>query len=268
MREVQIRRRETKSHLPPPVIANSKKVLSSIYDGAGPLRGVDGDEEVKLLCKHLGLKENDPNLSKELRAWWADLRVEIDSDGKVLNITTDDKGDPASVYDYLIYKWALRHRFVGKDREDMLNSPNKMYYIYDPDVELKYQNNKVKIIRAAYEQFIKISENEDKLDLVIKVLTDSDPNDMSMEQKQNYTNQLIENDPESFVAVVTDKNIEIKALISDLVSLNVINKISNQYWWIEEKLGDDLGEAVLYFKDKKNSETVTRLKAKLQEIKR
>lgn len=264
MREIQIRRRETKSHLPPPVVANSKKVLASIYSGQGPLRGVDEEEEKTLLSEYLGVSQDDRDFSKIARNFWADLRVEIPSDGKVLNVTVhNDK--PVNIYDYLVYKWAVRHKYVGKDREDMLSSPHKMFYVYDPDVELRHQNQKVKLKRKAYEQFIKMSEDNNKLDLVITVITDSNPDDMNLEQKQNYVDQLIESDPGKFVSVITDKNLELKALISELVSLNIINKMSNQYWWIDEKIGDDIEEAVLYFKDKKNSETINRLKAKLQE---
>ena len=272
LKEVQIRRRETKSHLPPPVVARSKKVLASIYDGQGPLRGVTGDEEKKLLSKYLGHDIDDRDFSRICRNFWADLRVEIESDGEVLNVTTseNDEGEqePHNILDYLIYKWAQKHKYVGKDREEMLESPHKMFYIYDPDVEMRSQNKEVKIKRRAYAEFIKIDNDEDKLNLIIQVLTDSEPETMSIEQKQNYIDQLIENDPVSFVSVATDKDLEIKATISELVSLNIINKMSNQYWWIDEKLGDDLEEAVLYFKDKKNSETVNRLKAKLQEAKK
>lgn len=264
VKEVQIRRRETKSHLPPPVVANAKKVLSSVYDGQGPLKGVTGDEEKKLLSDYLGLDTSDRDIGRVLRNWWADLRVEVPSDGKVLNISKDEDGYPVNIKDYLVWKWAKKHKFVGKDRDDMLSSPNKQFYIYDPDVELKQQNSLVKVKKKAYEQFILISDDEDKINLILRVLTDSEPDEMSIEQKQNYIDQLIESDPAKFVAVATDKNLEIKALIHELVSANIINKMENQYWWIDEKLGEDIEETVLYFKDKKNSGTVNRLKAKLQ----
>lgn len=272
-KEVQIRRRETKSHLPPPVVANAKKVLSSIYDGQGPLTGFSTDEAEKekqrqWLCEYLGLESESKDVSFIIRDWWADLRVEVPTDGVVLNVSTDDEKKPINIKDYLVLQWATKHKFVGKDQQDMLNNPNKQFYIYDPDVEMKHQHNKVKIKRKAYEQFILIADDNDKIDLVLKVLTDSDPSTMSEIQKQNYIDQLIESDPAKFVSVVTDKHIEVKALISDLVSYNIVTQMSNQYWWIDELLGNDIEETVKFFMNKKNTQTINRLKAKLEEAKK
>lgn len=268
VKEVQIRRRETKSHLPPPVVSNAKKILSSIYSGQGPLRGVTGDEEKELLSDYLGIDQDERDFNKRCRHFWADLRVEIPSDGKVLNITQDDNGYPVSIKDYLIYEWAKKHKHVAENRAKMLDNSRKQYYIYDPDVEMKNQNKKVNLKKKAYAEFIKISDDKDKINMLITVLTDSDPDQMSTTQKENYLDQLIEDDPQSFVAVATDKDLEIKSQIAEMVSNNIITKISNQHWFVDEKLGDTLEQTVKYFKDKKNSETVNILKAKLEEAKK
>lgn len=268
MEEVQIRRRETKSHLPPPVVSNAKKMLSSIYSGQGPLRGVKGEQEKKLLSEYLGVDQDDRDFSKICRNFWADLRVEIPSDGKVLNITKGEDGRPANIYHYLIYEWAKKHKQVAKDREAMLDDSQKQYYIYNPEVEMKKQNSTVKMKKLAYKEFIKMQDDEDKIDTVITVLTDSDVDQLSLTQKENYLDQLIESSPEQFVAVATDKDLEIKSLISQMVSMDIIRKIGNQHWFVDQKLGDTLEETVLFFKDKKQSETVNILKAKLEEAKK
>lgn len=268
MREVQIRRRETKSHLPPPVVSNAKKILSSIYSGQGPLKGIKGDEEKELLAKYLGMDKDEKGFSNVCRSFWADLRVEIPSDGKVLNITKNEDDEPVDIHDYLVYKWAEKHKHVAKDRQAMLDDSSKKFYIYDPDVEMRYQNQKVNMKKQAYKEFIKISDDEEKIDRVITLLTDSDPDQMSTQQKENYLDQLIEENPEKFVSVVTDKDLDIKAEIAQMVELNIIRKAANQYWYIDQKLGNDIEETVLFFKDKKQSETVTTLRAKLQEAKK
>lgn len=268
MQEVQIRRRETKSHLPPPVVSNAKKMLSSIYSGQGPLRGIKGEKEKELLSEYLGIDKDDKDFGKICRNFWADLRVEIPSDGKVLNITKDENEKPVNIYDYLVFKWAEKHKQVAKDREAMLNNSQKMYYIYDPDVEMKKQNETVNLKKAAYKEFIKMQDDEDKIDTVLTVLTDAEPDQLSATQKENYLDQLIESDPGKFVAVATDKDLEIKSLISQMVSNNIVRKIGNQHWFVDQKLGDTLEEAVLFFKDKKQSETVNILKAKLEEAKK
>jgi len=268
MKEVQIRRRETKSHLPPPVVANATKVLSSIYSGQGPLKGVDGEKEKELLAEHLGISPEEDDFHKRCRAFWADLRVEVPSDGKVLTIETREDGTPVDIYDYLVYKWAKKHKYVADTREDMLDDSTKQYYIYDPEGEMRNQNKVVGYKKQAYKELIKMSDDEDKIDMMITVLTDSDPDQMNKTQKENYLDQLIEDDPKEFVRVATDKSLEIKSAISEMVSLNILRKMGNQYWFHDEKIGDTLEEAVLFFKDKKNAETINILKAKLQEAKK
>lgn len=268
VREVQIRRRETKNHLPAPVISESKKYLASIYSGQGPLRGLSGEEEKEILSSYLGIDREDKDLTRIIRDFWADLRVEIPMEGKALNITTDEKGTPYEPYDYVIYQFAKKHPHVGADEEDMLNDSKKMFYIYDPEVAVSKTNEKVAFKKKAYAELIKIGEDQDKLDRLIRLLTESEPENMSLKLKQNYLDQVIEDNPKRFFIVATDKNLETKAILSEMVSHGVINKIGNQYYFIDEKLGDDVDEAVLFFNDKKRSEQVTRMKAKLQEAKK
>lgn len=268
MHEIQIRRRETKSYLPIPVVANSKKMLSSVYDGAGPLKGLSKDEEKQLLSKHLGIDPDEKDFPKITRSFWADLRIEIPSDGKVLNITKDEDNDPANIYDYIVFKWAEKHPHVAKDREEMLSNSKFKYYVHDPEVATQKSNVKVAFKKKAYAEFIKIGEDETKIDRLIRLLTDSEPSAMSLKQKQNTLDQIIEDSPERFFVTATDKHIQTKAILSELVSNNIVNKIGNQYYFIDEKLGETEDEAVKYFNDKKNSETVNILKAKLQEAKK
>ena len=266
-KEVQIIRRETAGHLPVPVTANSTKYLGSVYIGRGPLRGLDKEEEEKLLSTHLGMSPDEPNFHSTVRDFWANLRVKVDGGGTVLNISTTDKKEPVNIEDYIVYNWAKRHPLVADSREEMLENSKFQYYIRDPEVETDFANKKVRFKKKAYEEFIKIGDNTEKLDRVIRLLTDSDPNDLSEKQKQNLVDDIIEDNPEKFFITVTDKNLETKALISTLVSKGIVNKIGNQHYFIDEKLGETVEETVKYFHDKKNSETVNILKAKLQQSK-
>lgn len=270
IKEIQIRRRETMSHLPPPIVADTKKILSSVYVGQGPLKGLAGEEEKELLSTYLGMDKDDKGFSHVCRSFWADLRVNVPSEGKVLNISVREDGTPVEVFDYIIYKWATKHKYVANSRKDLLNhsSTEKRFYIYDPDAEEMSQNKIVAVKKKAYQELIKMSDNEDKMDMVITVLSEGDPGNMNKTQKENYLDQLLSENPSKFVKIVTDKSLEIKSLISELVSLGIITQLSNQYWFHDQKLGDTLEYTVLYFKDKKNSSTTNLLKAKLQEAKK
>ncbi len=266
--EVHIRRRETKSHLPAPVVANAKKILSSVYVGQGPLKGLEKDEEKKLVSAHLGMDPDEKDFPKILREFWANIRVEVPTDGVVLNVGKLKDDEPYNLYDYIIYQWIKKHPHVANDREEMLDNSRYQFYIYDPEVATTKENVKVSFKKKAYEQFILLGDDEDKIDRMVRLLTDSDPNNMSLKQKQNLLDDEIENDPERFFVIITDKHLQTKADIAEMVTYSIIRKIGNQYYFIDEKLGNDLDETVKYFNDKKNSSTITTLKAKLQEAKK
>ena len=51
-----------------------------------------------------------------------------------------------------------------------------------------------------------------------------------------------------------------------MVTASVLRKIGNQIIFIDEVLGDTLEDTVVFLKDKKNSGTLTILRAKLKEL--
>lgn len=263
--EVHLRRRETKSHLPAPVVANAKKVLSSVFVGGAPLKGLESDEEY-IIAGYLGMAPDEKDFPQTVRDFWANVRVNVPMDGKVLNIGMDNN-QPYVPIDYIIYKWAKKHPYVASSREEMLDNSRYQYYIHDPEIATAKENEKVELKMKAYKEFILIKDDEDKINRLIRLITDSDPESMSLKQKQNLLSSEIDIDPKKFFITVTDKNLETKAIISELVSENIVTKIGNQHYFIDQKLGDTLEEAVLFFNDKKRSDVVTLLKAKLQQSK-
>jgi hypothetical protein len=262
--EIQIRRRESKSYLPPEVVADSKKILASIFVNQGPLR-VDDSEDV--VADMLGIRKTDNDYSKRINEFWADLRVDIPMEGYTLNVSTVD-GKPVKPRDYLIYEWAKRHKLVAATRAEMEFNPQKQFYIYNPEVETGAVNKTVVMKRKAYSLFAAVSDDDYKMSHIIRLLSNTDPRNMNKVQKENFISDLIEANSEKFLVVAQDKNLEIKSEIEELVSANVVSKIGNQYIYIEEKLGENIDEAVFYWNDKKNSQRVLEMKSKLKEIRK
>lgn len=265
-REVSIRRRETKSHLPPEVIANSKKKLGSIFVGQGPLRGVEGDEEKKLLSKHLGIDTDSREFEREAFDFWAELTINVPSEGVELNITKDSDGNPVAPLDYIKYRWAKKHKLVADSRAEMNANAYKQFYIYDPEEETRRDNSKVQDKLDAYSEFIKVKKDEKKMNRLIRLLGNSNPDKMTKEEKENLLDTMVSNEPKKFALIAKDKNLDVRAEIEEMVSKNILRKIGNQVYYIDDKIGDTMEEAILFFKDAKNSSTVSTLKAKLEEI--
>lgn len=265
-KEVSIRRRETKSHLPPEVVANSKKRLGSMYVGQGPLRGVEGDEEKKLLSKYLGINPDSLDFERETIAFWAELVIDVPSEGIQLNVTKDGKGEPVAPLDYIKYRWAIKHKLVAESREEMIANPYKQFYIYDPEEEIRKSNSKVQEKLDAYSEFLKVKKDEKKMGRLIRLLGNANPDRLTLQEKENMLDTLVTNEPAKFAAIARDKNLDIRAEIEEMVSKNILRKIGNQVYYIDDKIGDTTDDAILYFKDSKNSSTITTLKAKLEEL--
>ena len=76
---------------------------------------------------------------------------------------------------------------------------------------------------------------------------------------------LKEDSPKKFTRIAKDKNLSLKAEVEELVSAGVLRKIGNQIIYIDEVLGETMQDTVVFLKDKKNSGTLTVLRAKLKE---
>ena len=89
---------------------------------------------------------------------------------------------------------------------------------------------------------------------------------MTVEQIENSLYEIKNSNPKKFVRIATDKNLELKAEIEEMVTAGVLRKIGNQIIYIDEVLGENMDNAVVYLKDKKNSGTLTVMRAKLKEL--
>ena len=74
-------------------------------------------------------------------------------------------------------------------------------------------------------------------------------------------------DPARFYKFATDKDLDLKDEIAEMVEKDVLRKIGNQHIAGDETIGENLADTLVYFKNKKNSGAVNALRAKLKEVK-
>ena len=101
---------------------------------------------------------------------------------------------------------------------------------------------------------------------VLRLMSNTNPDRMTVEQIENSLYEFKNSNPKKFVRIATDKHLELKAEIEEMVSAGVLRKIGNQIIFIDEVLGDTTEDTVIYLKDKKNSGKLTLLRAKLKEL--
>ena len=264
-KEIQLRRVERKSHLDPAIIANTFKTLGSIFVNEAPLRGLSKEEEEVLLPKVFGTSINDPNYHEEARRYWADKRLKVPVEGVVLNITLRNKEsdkipDPVDLKDYINYRWAKAHSYVADDKESM--NPHQSFYFYDPEVEKVKKNKGFAVKRKAYIILDKLQKDYAKMRMILSIIDNVDVKNLDDVDVENTLVQNIESNPDNFIRVAEDKNLEMKSFITKLISKGILNKIGNSVYFIDDKLGGDMDEAVLYLKDKANSSVLMKLKEK------
>jgi len=268
MRKIIIRRKEVLNHLPKEIRAGAKLTIGSIYVGRQPLKGVEGEEAHKLLSGILDVPpghQDWPRLEKE---YWSSMRVKVPFEGVELDITTSEDGTPENVSDYLTYKWCMKHRLVANTKAEMDGDGRKRFYIYDPQKDLLKRNNIVKVSKEADKEFIKASADIEKMKRLLRLLSDgSNPEKLTDMEIENLLYDIKKNSPAKFLKYATDKDLDLRSEVAEMVEKGVIRKIGNQHIHGDETIGENITDTIVYFKNKKNSGAVNAIRAKLKEVK-
>ena len=265
-KKVYLRRKDLDGHLPKAVRAEATMRLSSVYVNRQPLKGFDLEDEKKYMQGILDVNPDHVDWPKHSKTFWAELTIPVGFTGVELEIGKDDDGNPINVMDYIKYNFALKHPHVALTKEEMNKEFEKRFYIQDLAREDKVKNNSVKLKKDADKEFIKLSSNVNNMKRVLRLMSNSNPDRMTVEQVENSLYELKNSNPKKFLRIAIDKNLELKAEIEELVSAGVLRKIGNQVIFIDEVLGDTIDDTIVYLKDKKNSGKLTILRAKLKEL--
>lgn len=269
-KEVLLRRKEIKnSHLPVLVRNEAVNVLgSALGEGGSPLRGLTTEEEAKYLPSILGTNKNDPQYQKKINEFWADMRIKVGPGGVPLKVGLDSNGEPINLMDWIKYRWILKHPLVADSELGLRRNESKKFFVFDPQVESNRQNAKVNIRKKAYVEFAKISgenRNQMKLTRLVRLLTDSNADAYSAIDLENILDGIIATNPDKFLALCLDKDMDIKSAVHNLVERSVLNKVGSTYLYLDQVIGHSLEEVVLFIKKTENAPLVSEMKAKLDE---
>lgn len=250
-------------HLPKEVRAAAITKLGSVYINRQPLKGVEGEEAKKIMNGVLDVSPDHVDWPKHEKRFWSDLVIKVPFEGVQLEIGVDEDGKPYNIDHYLKYRFALKHPYVA-DNEQKASGRQRFYFV-DAEKNVREKNKKIQIRKDADKEFIKASSDEKKMDWLLRVLSKQNPDKLTREQKENSLYDLKDKDPAKFFKVATDKDLELKAEIESMIEAGVLRKIGNQVIYIDEVLGEDMKDTIVYLKNKKNSGTLTILRAKLKE---
>lgn len=242
--------------------------IGSIYVGRQPLKGVEGEEAAKLLSKILDVPPGHEQWPRQEKDFWSSMTVKVPFEGKELNITVDEEGNPENAMDYLTWKWCLKHRMVAESEAEMQKDGNKRFYIYDPQRDLLKKNAEVKIKKEADKEFIKVSTDVDKMRRLLRVLSKgSRPEKLTEMEIENQLYNIKNDKPTAFLKHSKDKNLDVRAELEQMIEMGVLRTIGNQIIYGDETIGENITDDIVYFNNKKNSGQVNAMRAQLKEVK-
>jgi len=265
-KKIFIRRKELNNHLPKAVRAEAISKLSSVYVNRQPLKGCTPKEEKELMQEILDVSPDHVDWPKHSKKFWADMTIPVGFTGVELEVGLHEDGTPINVIDYLKYKFATKHPHVALTKAEMDGDYNKRFYIQDLSREDKVKNTAIQFKKDADKEFIKLSSSPKNMRRVLRLISQTNPDRMTDDQVENALYEIKNSKTKKFLKIAKDKNLELKAEIEEMVTASVLRKIGNQIIFIDEVIGDTLDDAVVFLKDKKNSGTLTILRAKLKEL--
>ena len=260
---VTILRRPNYTNLPDDVYAESKRKIGSVFTASGDIiRGLTFAEQKQYLPEIIGISPTDHEFGRACKDYYLNMTVEV-MGGLDLEVGLDDDGHPLNVIDYVKYKFVLAHPHVAKDEDALTGNKRLKYYISDGRKELEQATADLVTRKSAYKEFIKLTDNEDRMNMVLHVYG-YNPAKLTHDEKELQIEELQEDNPQYFIDICTDKNLEMTALINQALSLEALRRVGNSILDGDIVLGDSMEEAVIFLKDKKNSNVLTALKAKLK----
>lgn len=265
-KKVTIRRKDVLNHLPKAVRAEAVIKLSSVYVNRQPLKPFSEEDEIKYMKGYLDVSPDHMEWPKYSKEFWANLTIPVGFTGVELEIGLDKNKLPLKIDDFIKYQFALKHPHVALTKEEMDKDFLKRFYIQDLTRDDKVKNNKIQLRKDADKMFIKASSDLKNMVRILRLISPGNPDRLTPDQIENQLYEIKDKDPAKFLKIASDRNLEMKAEIEEMVTASVLRKIGNQIIFIDDILGDTLDNAVVYLRDKKNSSTLTILRAKLKEL--
>ena len=263
MKKIMLRRKEVMGHLPKEVRAGAITKIGSVYVNRQPLKGIEGEEAKKIMNGLLDVGPDHVDWPRYEKQFWTNMVIKVPFEGVQLEVGVDENGIPFNLDNYLKYRFCLKHPYVADDEKTL--SGKQQFYFVDADKKVRDKNKTIKIKKDADKEFIKASSDEKKMDMLLRLLSKTNPSKLTREQKENNLYDLKDKEPAKFFKLATDKNLEMKAEIDEMVEAGVLRKIGNQVVHIDEILGETVEDTIIYLRNKKNSGTLTILRAKLKE---
>lgn len=269
---------------------DSKQSIGSYFESSNSRAigsGLTTEEIEVLLPKFVGVQPNHPEFMNKVDFFYKEISTDVAYNGgiqlqigmssvntlpvkKVLNedgSTNMDKSNlPLDDMDYIRYKHALNHPQVAENKEGADGNSLVTFYIFDKALVNKQKVAANDLKDQALEVYTEFAKDSNKVDMMLTLLGVNLIDIPEAHERKIKFRELSESDAQRVVDLHKNKDIDIEYSITKMVKAKVLKKVGERYLVAEDNatIGNNLEEAVFYFKDDKNSEVVSMLKARLQ----
>lgn len=252
------------TRLPDDVYSEAKRRIGSTLTESGDVRtGLTMTEIKEIMPFILGVAENSSNFHKEVKEFFKTLTVDVPSEGVKLEAGVDEKGNPLNPMDYVKYKFAISHPDVVQEEDGEAVSSTYKFFVHDKAAKLVKEHAESEKRKEALKEYIRLTADPKKLDMVLRVLG-HDPQRLSDQEKDLVTEKEAMTNYLEFTRVVKDKNLETISFIKECISKGTLRKEGNTIFNGDEVIGLNMEEAVAFLQDKKNSDVIVTLNARLK----
>ncbi len=264
-----------------------KAWLGQSYRGIGPYfkdkataTGLSFEEQRLLLPELLGIESTDKDFRRTVNRFFDELVTSVPKEGLKLQIGLEDDSRPLgegnmplNIMDFIKYRHIRGHRDVALSGSEAQKTFGKRFYIHDPEsvsqgaislnkleddamvVYMKYKDDAIKTdqILTMLGVNIRYLKHDDKI-LKLKELSQKNHKFNDMEQKDAF---------DRFIKISQDKDLEYKYLIQEMIGAQYLKRVGNNILYTEsgKTVGVNMEDAVLYFKNPKNSRELNMMKS-------
>lgn len=283
---IVIKQRPYKGRLPKEISDSFKYsiggALSSEKRGE-VLKGLTFNEEQVLMPALIDAPCTDTEFRKKSTEWFKKLKVSVGIHGMKLNISLEDDEKPLSennlpksIKDYVLWKYCLAYkRRVARTFDELGGKPEALFYLHSEVDAIEKENVKAKKISEAVRKAVELYEKPELARVVVRVIAGKYPQkcDILMPEMkgdtemQNIITKLATEHPIEFVEVTSDKSLEKRSEIYDMINRNVIVQVGNTYTFADEPIGQNIDQIIAFISAKENGKTYLSMKAKLEGLK-
>lgn len=254
---------------------NSYKCVTPVYMKDSPKLAVDltYEEEDLLLPYIIDCDASDREFRKKVTNYYHDISVTVTKEGtnleiglKVSNSEPVSKQNlPINIVDFVNFRAIYKNPRLAKSKALSTGNPHVKFYIEDSESSLAQE----KEITESKDQAMQIyfaNKNNQKFIAMTLDLMIVNHKDKNATEKELLFRKQAESKPVEFVRIATDKDAQLKHLISLAISANILKRVGQAVVWVEsgETLGHTIDETVQYMKDKNNAPKVNVIKTQLR----